>query len=60
MLMDIERSKDRVCVNIPPRHGKSQLAPYSIRQVPGAEPYKKVMMVSHTTTQPGLDVKFVT
>ena len=28
MLMDIEQgNKDRICVNIPPRHGKSQLVP---------------------------------
>ena len=43
-------SKDRVCVNIPPRHGKSQLV--SIMYPAwflGRNPNKKVMMVSHTT-----------
>ena len=43
-------SKDRVCVNIPPRHGKSQLV--SILYPAwflGRNPGKKVMMVSHTT-----------
>ena len=51
MLMDIEQgSKDRICVNIPPRHGKSNLV--SIMYPAwflGRNPNKKVMLVSHTT-----------
>ena len=51
MLMSIEQGqKDRICVNIPPRHGKSQLV--SIMYPAwflGRNPNKKVMMVSHTT-----------
>ena len=51
MLMDIEQgNKDRICVNIPPRHGKSNLV--SIMYPAwflGRNPNKKVMMVSHTT-----------
>jgi len=51
MLMSIERGdKDRICVNIPPRHGKSNLV--SIMYPAwflGRNPGKKVMMVSHTT-----------
>jgi len=51
MLMSIERGdKDRICVNIPPRHGKSNLV--SIMYPAwflGRNPNKKVMMVSHTT-----------
>jgi predicted phage terminase large subunit-like protein len=51
MLMAIEAgNKDRICVNIPPRHGKSQLV--SIMYPAwflGRNPNKKVMMVSHTT-----------
>lgn len=43
-------SKDRVCVNIPPRHGKSQLVSiYFPAWFIGRNPGKKVMMVSHTT-----------
>ena len=51
MLMDIERgAKDRVCVNIPPRHGKSQLVSiFYPAWFLGRNPTKKVMMVSHTT-----------
>lgn len=51
MLMDIERGdKDRVCVNIPPRHGKSQLVSvFYPAWFLGRNPDKKVMMVSHTT-----------
>ena len=42
--------KDRVCVNIPPRHGKSQLVSlYFPAWFMGRNPTKKVMMVSHTT-----------
>jgi hypothetical protein len=42
--------KDRVCVNMPPRHGKSQLASVMFPAwFLGRNPDKKVMMVSHTT-----------
>ena len=45
--------KDRICVNIPPRHGKSQLVSiffpaWFLGRNPGTKK-KKVMMVSHTT-----------
>tara|TARA_R110000803_G_scaffold6429_6_gene20872 strand:- start:5358 stop:6914 length:1557 start_codon:yes stop_codon:yes gene_type:complete len=51
MLMDIEEGKkDRICVNIPPRHGKSQLVSiFFPAWFLGRNPNKKVMMVSHTT-----------
>lgn len=51
MLMDIEKgTKDRACVNIPPRHGKSQLVSiFFPAWYLGRNPDKKVMMVSHTT-----------
>ena len=51
MLMAIERGeKDRICVNIPPRHGKSQLVSIMFPAwFLGRNPDKKVMMVSHTT-----------
>ena len=51
MLMDIAvGKKDRVCVNIPPRHGKSQLVSiYFPAWFLGRHPDKKVLMVSHTT-----------
>ena len=51
MLMAIERGeKDRICVNIPPRHGKSQLVSiFFPAWFLGRNPNKKVMMVSHTT-----------
>lgn len=51
MLMSIEHGdKDRVCVNIPPRHGKSQLVSiFFPAWYLGRNPNKKVMMVSHTT-----------
>ena len=51
MLMDIEKGKkDRICVNIPPRHGKSQLVSIMFPAwFLGRNPNKKVMMVSHTT-----------
>jgi predicted phage terminase large subunit-like protein len=51
MLMAIELGgKDRICVNIPPRHGKSQLVSiYFPAWFLGRNPTKKVMMVSHTT-----------
>lgn len=50
-LMDIETGrKDRICVNIPPRHGKSQLiSTYYPAWFIGRNPGKKVMLVSHTT-----------
>lgn len=50
-LMALEKgSKDRVCVNMPPRHGKSQLVSiYYPAWFIGRNPTKKVMMVSHTT-----------
>lgn len=50
-LMSLERGdEDRVCVNIPPRHGKSQLVSiYYPAWFLGRNPGKKVMMVSHTT-----------
>jgi predicted phage terminase large subunit-like protein len=42
--------KDRVCVNIPPRHGKSHLvSTYFPAWFIGKYPDKKVLMVSHTT-----------
>lgn len=42
--------EDRVCVNIPPRHGKSQLVSiYFPAWFLGKYPTKKVLMVSHTT-----------
>ena len=51
MLMAIEQGdKDRICVNIPPRHGKSQLVSIMFPAwFLGRNPNKKVMMVSHTT-----------
>ena len=51
MLMDIERgAKDRICVNMPPRHGKSMLvSTMYIAWYLGKNPSHKVMMVSHTT-----------
>ena len=51
MLMAIEEGdKDRICVNIPPRHGKSQLVSiFFPAWFLGRNPDKKVMMVSHTT-----------
>ena len=51
LLMAIaEGNKDRVCVNMPPRHGKSQLVSiYFPAWFIGKYPNKKVLMVSHTT-----------
>ena len=64
MLMEIEQGKDygdegeeitgtgkdRICVNMPPRHGKSQLISiYFPAWFLGRNPDKKVLMVSHTT-----------
>jgi len=50
-LMALEQGvKDRACVNMPPRHGKSQLVSiYFPAWLIGRNPTKKVMMVSHTT-----------
>jgi len=50
-LMSIEAGdKDRICVNMPPRHGKSMLVStiYPAWFL-GRNPTKQVMMVSHTT-----------
>ena len=51
LLMGVaEGKKDRICVNIPPRHGKSQLVSiYFPAWFLGRHPDKKVMMVSHTS-----------
>jgi predicted phage terminase large subunit-like protein len=51
LLMQIESGEeDRICVNIPPRHGKSQLVSiYFPAWFLGRNPNKKVLMVSHTT-----------
>jgi len=51
LLMDIAAgNKDRVCVNMPPRHGKSQMVSiYFPAWFMGKYPNKKVLMVSHTT-----------
>lgn len=64
LLMEIERGreydiegnpltgtgKDRICVNMPPRHGKSQLVSiYFPAWFLGRNPEMKVLMVSHTT-----------
>ena len=51
LLMDIaEGNKDRVCVNMPPRHGKSKLVSiYFPAWFIGRFPNRKVLMVSHTT-----------
>jgi predicted phage terminase large subunit-like protein len=50
LLMDIAAGrKDRVCVNMPPRHGKSQLVSiYFPAWFLGKFPNKQVLMVSHT------------
>lgn len=51
LLMEIaEGKKNRIVVNIPPRHGKSQLVSiYFPAWFLGKHPDKKVLMVSHTT-----------
>jgi predicted phage terminase large subunit-like protein len=51
LLEDIEASrKDRICVSIPPRHGKSQLVSiYYAAWYIGRNPSHKIMLVSHTT-----------
>jgi len=47
---DAEDGEDRVCVNIPPRHGKSMLvSTFFPAWFLGRNPSKKVMLVSHTT-----------
>jgi predicted phage terminase large subunit-like protein len=50
MLMALESGeKDRALVNMPPRHGKSQMASiYFPAWYIGRNPTKKIMMVSHT------------
>lgn len=50
-LMALESgANDRACVNMPPRHGKSQLVSiYFPAWFMGRNPNKKIMMVSHTT-----------
>tara|TARA_R110000868_G_scaffold1709_2_gene13769 strand:- start:797 stop:2368 length:1572 start_codon:yes stop_codon:yes gene_type:complete len=51
LLMDIEAGrKDRICVSVPPRHGKSQMASiFYAAWYLGKNPGHKVMLVSHTT-----------
>ena len=51
MLMKVEKGlEDRVCINIPPRHGKSLLtSTYFPAWYIGRNPNKKLLMVSHTT-----------
>jgi len=51
LLMDIEQgTKDRICVSVPPRHGKSQLVSiFYTAWYLGRHPDHKVMLVSHTT-----------
>jgi predicted phage terminase large subunit-like protein len=51
LLEDIEaRRKDRICVSVPPRHGKSMLvSTYYAAWYLGRNPNHKVMLVSHTT-----------
>jgi predicted phage terminase large subunit-like protein len=51
LLEDIEAGrKDRICVSIAPRHGKSQLVSiYFAAWYIGRNPTHKIMLVSHTT-----------
>ena len=51
LLEDIEQgAKDRICVSVPPRHGKSQMVSiYYAAWYLGRNPAHKVMLVSHTT-----------
>lgn len=51
LLEDIEQgAKDRICVSVPPRHGKSQMVSiYYAAWYLGRNPGHKVMLVSHTT-----------
>ena len=51
LLEDVEaRRKDRICVSVAPRHGKSQLVSiYYAAWYMGRNPTHKVMLVSHTT-----------
>ena len=45
-----EGKKDRICVNMPPRHGKSQLvSTYYPAWFLGKYPSKQVLLVSHTS-----------
>lgn len=45
-----EGRKDRICINMPPRHGKSQLTSiYFPSWFIGKYPTKKILMVSHTS-----------
>ena len=47
---EVKTGKDRICVNMSPRHGKSQLVSiYFPAWFLGRNPDKKVLMVSHTT-----------
>jgi len=56
LLMQIAEGKeDRICVNMPPRHGKSQLVSiYFPAWFIGKYPTKKVLMVSHHRSSCGL------
>lgn len=51
LLEDVEaRRKDRICVSVAPRHGKSQLVSiYFAAWYIGRNPTHQVMLVSHTT-----------
>lgn len=51
LLMNIESgAKDRICVSVPPRHGKSQMVSiFYAAWYLGKNPGHKVMLVSHTT-----------
>jgi predicted phage terminase large subunit-like protein len=51
LLMDIEKGvKDRICVSVAPRHGKSQLVSiYYAAWYMGRNPSHQLMLVSHTT-----------
>lgn len=51
LLMDIEQGKkDRICVSVAPRHGKSQLVSiYYAAWYMGRNPSHQLMLVSHTT-----------
>lgn len=51
LLEDVEaRRKDRICVSVAPRHGKSQLVSiYFAAWYIGRNPSHKIMLVSHTT-----------
>lgn len=51
LLQDIEANrKDRICVSVPPRHGKSQMVSiYYAAWYLGKNPTHKIMLVSHTS-----------